>query len=48
MTFSRRFRIFYLVVIELAQKYTGALAAGFVLGLVLTVATVRIFPFVFS
>lgn len=46
MTFSRRLRIFYLVVIELAQKYTRALTAGFILGLALTLAAVRVFPFV--
>ena len=40
----RRFRIFYLVVRELAQKYTRALTAGFILGLLMTLLVSRVYP----
>jgi peptide/nickel transport system substrate-binding protein len=46
MALSRRFRIFYLIVFELAQKYTRALVAGFILGLVITVGAVRLYPLI--
>lgn len=46
MAFSRRLRIFYLVVRELGQKYTRALTVGFILGLLLTLGSVRIYPVV--
>jgi peptide/nickel transport system substrate-binding protein len=44
MTLSRRLRIFYLVVIELAQKYTRALAVGFLAGLVISLGAFRLYP----
>ena len=40
----RRFRIFYLVIRELAQKYTRALTAGFILGLLMTLLISRVYP----
>lgn len=48
MVLSRRFRIFYLVVFELAHKYTRALAGGFLLGLGLTLVAARVFPVVMT
>lgn len=44
MAISRRFRIFFLIVSELAQKYTRFLVMGFVLGLALTLLTARFYP----
>lgn len=44
MSIARRWRIFYLVVVELAQKYTRALVLGFFLGLVLSLVTARLYP----
>lgn len=46
MTISRRLRIFYLIVIELAQKYTRALVLGFVIGLLATIGVFRIYPLI--
>lgn len=45
MSIQRRWRIFYLVVGELAHKYTKALAGGFVAGIVLSLVTLRLYPF---
>lgn len=44
MEFRRRIRIFYLVIVELAHKYTRALIGGFLLGLGITIGVVRIYP----
>jgi peptide/nickel transport system substrate-binding protein len=41
----RQWRIFYLVIIQLAQKYTKALVIGFVAGLSLSLLFWRIYPF---
>ncbi|HUD19112.1 MAG TPA: ABC transporter substrate-binding protein [Patescibacteria group bacterium] len=46
MTAFRRWRIFYLVVIELAQKYTKALLGGFVAGFLLSMLFSRVYPFI--
>lgn len=46
MSFTHRWRIFYLVIFELAQKYTKALFGGFLAGLLLTVAFWRVYPFI--
>jgi len=48
MTVARRWRIFYLVVVELAQKYTKALIAGFVSGLVISLVFWKLYPFIKS
>lgn len=44
MTVSRRFKILYLIVIELAQKYTRALIGGFFLGFFIAIGFVRLYP----
>jgi ABC-type transport system substrate-binding protein len=44
MTVARPWRIFYLVVIELAQKYTKALIIGFFAGLFLSLGFWRVYP----
>lgn len=44
MTAARRWKIFYLIVIELAQKYTKALLAGFFTGLILSFAFWKLYP----
>ncbi|OGG29879.1 hypothetical protein A3A63_02425 [Candidatus Gottesmanbacteria bacterium RIFCSPLOWO2_01_FULL_46_9] len=46
MTVFRSWRIFYLVVIELAQKYTRALVLGFLAGFLLSLGFWRVYPFV--
>ena len=46
MTAVRRWRIFYLIVVELAQKYTKALVAGFIAGLFLSVGFWKLYPFI--
>ena len=46
MTVFRSWRIFYLVIIELAQKYTRALVMGFLAGFLLSLGFWRIYPFV--
>jgi peptide/nickel transport system substrate-binding protein len=45
MTGLRRWKIFYLVIIQLAQKYTKALGIGFVAGLSLSLLFWKIYPF---
>ncbi len=46
MTAFRSWRLFYLVVIELAQKYTRALVAGFFAGISLSLIFWRAYPFI--
>ncbi len=46
MSIQRRWRIFYLVVRELAHKYTKALFGGFLAGIILSLTTLRMYPFV--
>jgi ABC-type transport system substrate-binding protein len=45
MTVLRRWKILYLIVVQLAQKYTKALLIGFVAGLSLSLLFWRIYPF---
>ncbi len=45
MSIQRRWRIFYLVVAELAHKYTKALFGGFVAGIILSLGILRLSPF---
>lgn len=46
MTAARQWKIFYLVVVELAQKYTRALVAGFLIGLAFSLAFWKFSPFI--
>lgn len=48
MTTIRRWRLFYLIVIELSQKYTKALFGGFIAGLVLSLLFWKVYPVVFK
>lgn len=44
MTTFKRWRIFYLIIIELAQKYTKALFGGFIAGFVLSLLFWKLYP----
>ncbi len=44
MTTFKKWRIFYLVIIELAQKYTKALFGGFIAGFLLSLLFWKIYP----
>jgi peptide/nickel transport system substrate-binding protein len=46
MTVLRSWRIFYLIVIQLAQKYTKALGIGFLAGFLLSLGFWQIYPFI--
>lgn len=46
MTAFRRWRIFYLVVMQLAQKYTKALGVGFLAGFLLSLVFWQVYPFI--
>jgi len=46
MSIQRRWRIFYLVVAELAHKYTKALIGGFIAGIILSLGILRLYPLI--
>ncbi len=48
MTTFKRWRLFYLIGIELAQKYTGALFGGFIAGFLLSLLFWKLYPVVFK
>ena len=48
MTTFKKWRIFYLVIIELSHKYTKALFGGFIAGFVLSLIFWKLYPVVFK
>jgi len=44
MAILRRWKITYLIIVELAHKYTRALISGFISGLILSITFLRIYP----
>jgi len=47
MTLTRSIRLYYLIALEIAKKYTRSLVIGFFVGLILTYGAWRTFPIVF-